>query len=224
MRARFVRLALLDQLGRGDAHARPVGAQRLDDRRPDQPLDIGARRVVGAELGALLGVERALQQRAEDGGLDLRPAMLGRLDQHLQLLGIERDGGAILEQIAVELAQRHAERGREVARVHRRPQGGELVLQMLRRCPLVLEQVGEALLRDQPAVLGEHREEQAHEEAAGALGGVAALLQPAGDGGEQVGDIARDARRAGGGIEARRVASRSPPAARAPPDRAGRRA
>ena len=139
---------------------------------------------MGAKLGTFLWVERALQQRAEDGGLDLRPAMLGRLDQHFQLLGIERDGSAILEQVAVELGDRHAERGGKVARVHRRPQGGELVLQVLRRRPLGLEQVGKALLRNQPAVLGEHREEQAHEEAAGALGGVAALLQPAGDGGE----------------------------------------
>src|SRR3546814_3594475 len=72
-----------------------VGAKRLDDRRPDQPLDIGARRVVGTQLGPLLGVERALQKRAEDGGLDLRPAMLGRLNQHLQLLRVERDRSTI---------------------------------------------------------------------------------------------------------------------------------
>src|SRR3546814_20676003 len=70
---------------------RSVGAKRLDDRRPDQPLDIGARRVVGTQLGPLLGVERALQKRAEDGGLDLRPAMLGRLNQHLPPLRVERE-------------------------------------------------------------------------------------------------------------------------------------
>src|SRR3546814_3091355 len=102
-----------------------VGAKRLDDRRPDQPLDIGARRVVGTQLGPLLGVERALQKRAEDGGLDLRPAMLGRLNQHLQLLRVERDRSTIFKQIPVELPERHPERGREVARIHRRPQGGE---------------------------------------------------------------------------------------------------
>lgn len=106
---------------------------------------------MSAQLGKILRIEGALQQRAEDGRLDFRPAMLGRLNQHFQLLGIEWNGGAILEQIAVELAQRHTERGGEVARIHRRPQGGELVLQMLRRCSLVLKQVGEALLRDQPA-------------------------------------------------------------------------
>src|SRR3546814_4144716 len=80
-----------------------------------------------------LGVERALQKRAEDGGLDLRPAMLGRLNQHLQLLRVERDRSTIFKQIPVELPERHPERGREVARIHRRPQGGELVLKVLRQ-------------------------------------------------------------------------------------------
>src|SRR3546814_3444511 len=69
----------------------------------------------------------------EDGGLDLRPAMLGRLNQHLQLLRVERDRSTIFKQIPVELPARHPERGREVARIHRRPQGGELVLKVLRR-------------------------------------------------------------------------------------------
>src|SRR3546814_7231490 len=77
-------------------------------------------------------------KRAEDGGLDLRPAMLGRLNQHLQLLRVERDRSTIFKQIPVELPERHPERGREVARIHRRPQGGELVLKVLRRRPLIL--------------------------------------------------------------------------------------
>ena len=63
------------RLGRG-LHVAPVRAQRLDDGRHHQPLDIGARRVVRAELAALVGVERVLQQRAEDRGLDLAPVLL----------------------------------------------------------------------------------------------------------------------------------------------------
>ena len=51
----------------------PLGAQRLDHGGQHQPLDVGARRVVGAERVALGGVERALQQGAEDRGLDVAP-------------------------------------------------------------------------------------------------------------------------------------------------------
>src|SRR3546814_17360199 len=74
-----------------------------------------------------LGVERALQKRAEDGGLDLRPAMLGRLNQHLQLLRVERDRSTIFKQIPVELPERHPERGREVARSEESRVGKECV-------------------------------------------------------------------------------------------------
>ncbi len=73
---------------------------------------------------------------------------------------------------------------------------------MLRVGALVLEELGEATLGDQLAVLGEHREQHAHEEAAGSLGIIAALFEAAGDGGEQISNVARDAGGAGGGIEA----------------------
>lgn len=104
--------------------------------------------------------------------------------------------------VAVELPERNAERGGEVALVHRRPQRGQLVFEMLRVGALVLEELGEATLGDQLAVLGEHREQHAHEEAAGGLGIIAALFEAAGDGGEQIGNVAGDAGGAGGGIEA----------------------
>ncbi len=46
------------------------GAQRGHHDRIDDPLDVGPPRVVGAELGALGGVQRALEERPEDRRLD----------------------------------------------------------------------------------------------------------------------------------------------------------
>ncbi len=58
---------------RGDLHGLPVAPQRLDEGGQDEPFDIGAGGVVGAELVALMGVECAFEQGAEDGGLDKAP-------------------------------------------------------------------------------------------------------------------------------------------------------
>lgn len=73
MSSSFVGLAFFDQRRGCTAHPVPVGSERPHDRRTDQPLDIGAGRVVGAELGPLHGVDRPFQQSAEDGWLDLVP-------------------------------------------------------------------------------------------------------------------------------------------------------
>ena len=155
-----------------------------------------------AELGAFLRVERAFQQRAEDRGLDLGPVLLRCLDQHLQLVELERDRRGVLEQVAVEALDRDAQRRRELAAVHRAPQGGELVVQMLRVIELPAQQRLEAVRRQQHAgILGEHREQHPAEEAADRIRRMAARFEPPRDGGEQIGDLARDARRLGRGIE-----------------------
>src|SRR3546814_1865857 len=87
----LIGLTFIDQRGGGPAHPVPIGAQWLHDGRADQPLDIGARRVMRAQLGTLLGVQRAFQEGAENRRFDLGPDMLTGLDQHFQLFGIERD-------------------------------------------------------------------------------------------------------------------------------------
>lgn len=56
-----------------------------------------------------------------------------------------------------------------------------MLLQVLRVSPLVLEERGETGLGNEAAVLREHGEEDAHEEAAGRLGIEASLLDAAGD-------------------------------------------
>ena len=56
----------------------PFGEQRLDDDRVHDLHDLVAVGVVGAELAALAGVEPALEQRAEDRGVDLATSRAGR--------------------------------------------------------------------------------------------------------------------------------------------------
>ena len=56
----------------------PFGEQRLDDDRAHDLHDLVAVGVVGAELAALGRVEAALEQRAEDRGVDLATSRGGR--------------------------------------------------------------------------------------------------------------------------------------------------
>jgi hypothetical protein len=57
---------------------------------------------VGAELGALVGVETTLEQGAEDRGLDQRPVELADLQECGDLRADQRQDVAGLEQTAVE--------------------------------------------------------------------------------------------------------------------------
>ena len=83
---RAVAVAGVLQLMRVGQRLLPVGTQRLDDRRDDQPFDIAAGRIVGAEFGALPLVQRPFQQRAEDRGLDLAPVSGGSDPEFADLL------------------------------------------------------------------------------------------------------------------------------------------
>ena len=98
---------------------RPVLAQRLDDRRHHQPLDVGARRVVGAEPLALVRVERLLEQRAEDRRLDLAPVLPSRLRSSSPISSRPAAAPWVGEEVAVELQHLGLERQAKLALVHR---------------------------------------------------------------------------------------------------------
>ena len=68
-----LRVGLLLDLRDGYLRRFPLLAQRVDHGRHDEPLDVGAGRVVRAELVPLARIERAFEQRAEDGRFDLAP-------------------------------------------------------------------------------------------------------------------------------------------------------
>ena len=185
----------------GGEHLRPFPPQRVDDGGDDQPLHIGAWGIMGAEASPLDGIERLFQQGAEDGGLDVAPIVFRRRPQFTDGRFVQRQRTAVLEELAVEPAHLGLDGGREPALVHGPPQilkhGGEDPGIRL----TLLEQRLEAVFRQQAHVLGEHGEEDAHEEHGHLLGRVTLLLQCLGHSGQPLRDVARDPCGVPGGIE-----------------------
>ncbi len=119
---RFAVFALLFKGQRGGLHLSPFGAQRFDDSRQHQPFDIGARGVMGTELVALMRVEGALQQGAEDGGFNIAPVGFGGLNQQVELVASQRNGAGVGKQPAIEAQHLAAQNRRETPGVHVLPQ------------------------------------------------------------------------------------------------------
>jgi hypothetical protein len=76
---------------------------------------------VGAEFVPLARLQGPLQQRAEDGRLDVRPVALAGLDEQFQLRRRDRQGVGFLEQPAVEVLELPPHGGGEAAGVHPAP-------------------------------------------------------------------------------------------------------
>jgi len=126
-------VGLVGQRQGGGLGVGPFGAQRGDDGGQHQALDIGARGVVGPKRVALGGVEGALEQGAEDGGLDLAPVGARGLGQQVDLRGGEQQAVAVLaralEELAVEVQHVFGECAAEAAPVHVGPEDGQHFLQ-----------------------------------------------------------------------------------------------
>ena len=189
------------EVGGGNAHGFPVGADGIDDGAEHEAFDIGAGGVVGTELVTFDGVERAFEQGAEDGGLDIAPVGAGGFDEQPKLVLSERQRGAFGKQPSVKLEYVGAQRGGEAAGVHLLPQLLDHRHKMLRGVGQAFEQVGEAVAHEQPDILGKHGEEAAHQEGGGLVGGMPVGFERYGERGEVVGNLAGDACAALGGVE-----------------------
>ncbi len=145
----------------------PLGAQRLDDGGQHQALDVGAWRVVRTQGVALGGVEGALQQRAENGGLYLAPVGARGLNQQVDLRGGEQQAVAVcaraFEQLAVEVQHVLRQRGAEAALVHIGPEDGEHFLQHRRLLAVLLQQALKAASGQQLHVFSKHGKQAAGE-------------------------------------------------------------
>src|SRR5690606_8932144 len=169
----------------------PAFADRLLDGRSDEAFDVGAGRVLGAEAVSLLGVERAGEERAEDGRLDGAPVGLGGLAEHGDVLAGEGERAVVLEEVAVE-AKQFA--GAEVSPlVHGAPELGEGALDLVGSgLGGVAEDRGERLAGEQSFVLGEHGEDASDQEARDLLLVVSSPFERRGEAGELLGDVAGD--------------------------------
>ena len=70
----------------------------------DEDIDVFLAREVRAKLGALGGVQSALEQGAEDGGLDRAPIQPGGGGDADDFIGGQVGDGGAVEQIAVKVA------------------------------------------------------------------------------------------------------------------------
>ena len=144
----------------------PVGAQRRDDGRQHQPLDIRTRGVVRAQCVALGGVQRAFQQGAEYGGLYLAPVAAGGGDQQVDLIGRQQQAvavfGGAFEQLAVEVQHLAGQRGAEPAPVHVVPQDAQHLLQRGGVVAVGLQQAAKSAFGQQLNVFREHGKQAAH--------------------------------------------------------------
>ena len=176
----------------GDAlpRLRPIGQQRLADHRADHPFDHLGRGVVGAQLAALAGVQPALEQGAEDGGVHVGPVQLGG-KLHLRHVGRrERQGRVVVEQPAVEPGD-----GREAHHAAAPGHGGEeLPGHALERRLLAaggVQHPGQHPRRQQAHVVRKQAEDQAVDEVRDRLRRMAAVPQQARQHGEAPGGVRR---------------------------------
>ena len=161
-------VALADGLG-FQLHGVPFVAQGLHEDGFDDEQDVIAGGVVGAALAALLRIEAAFEEGAEDGGFDGFPIEAGGFGQSVQGLLLEFFDGHDIEERAVEV--RDIAHEDHAAFVH----GDEEVLHVLledgRFAARFLDDVGEDALGavaagggQQADILGEEAEDELGQE------------------------------------------------------------
>ena len=154
----------------------PLPAQRPDDQRIDNPHDLVAVGVVGAELAALVGIEPALEQSAENRGIDLRPIEAGGAQGQVEFRLLQRQCGIVVEQAAVEPC--HLLEADQAAGLHGAKQVFGHRREIVGPLDRLLQHAGEEVARQQSDVLGEHAEHQPVDKVSDRLRVMAALAQP----------------------------------------------
>ncbi len=193
---------LVVERGGGESGGFPFLAQRLDDGRADEALDVGARRVFRAKFVALPGIQGAGEQGAEDGGFHAGPVGVRSFREHFKLGGGEREGGGVFEEAAIEAGDFLEKQGRVTgASGHFPPEGGDEHGEAFRGGFDLGEEFFESILRQQADVFGKHGEEAALEETGDDLGVVAVGFEGLRELGKAVGDVAGDLGGFLGGIE-----------------------
>lgn len=153
---------------------------------------------MGAQLGALAGVQAALEERAEDGGFDVGPIQPADATQNLQAVAVQLQHGVVLEQPAVEMLDLIGPE--PAAGGHGPEQRAELLREARRLLARLLGQAGEEVGRQQTDVFGKQAEQQPNEEVGRLLRTLAPPTQQIGQprelAGRLPGDLLRGLRRA----------------------------
>ena len=178
----------------------PVAAQRLNHGGQHQPFNVGARGVVGAQTVALVRVERALQQRAKDGGFDLRPVGAAGAHQGGDFIAVQRQRMRGFEQFAVKVQQFAAQGGAKTAGVHAAPDVFHHINKQFWGVLQAFQQFGKAALGQQAHVFGKKGKQAAGEKRGHFFGGVAGF-QALGQLGQHVGNFTGGAGGLAGGVQ-----------------------
>ena len=142
-----------------------------------------------ADLGALIGIEKALEQRAEDGRVDLAPVEARRGLQQADLVRLQFQRAAAVEQAAVEMRDhRHVE---DIADFHGGKQAVEKALGKVRPFAADFQYFWKKPVRQQFYAVGKEAEYQLIDEMRDIFRRVAAL-QAERDGGKFVGRFSGD--------------------------------
>ena len=160
----------------------PFGEPGADDHRLDDHHDLVAVGIVRAKLRALVRVEAALEQRAQDRRVDLRPVERRGVKRGFDPLPVEGQGGVVVEQPAVEPG--HGLEADAAPGGHRAEQVAGEVGELVRPLARLFQHPGEHVAGQKPRVLGEHAEHQTVDEMRHRLGLVAARPQALGEGRE----------------------------------------
>ena len=136
----------------------PLGQPWADHHRLNEQHDLVAVGVVRAELRAFTRVEPALEQRAEDRRIDLRPVEVRRRQYRLDVSGLQRERRTVVEQSTVEPVDR-LEADPAAGGHHSEELGGQLG-ELLRGAPRLSQHPGEHVSGQQAHVVGEHAEDE----------------------------------------------------------------
>ena len=164
-------------------HRLELAAQRRQEHRLDEPHDRRAVGVVGAELGALARVEAALEERAEDGGLDLRPVEAGDRSTSAISSRVSGSTSPLSKRPPLNHSMRSAPNSPPCSDILREqlaePVGEDGRVVACRRGQATQQAGGQ-----QAGILGEHAEEELVEEVGDVVRLVAAAAQALGERGE----------------------------------------
>ena len=108
------------------------------------------------------GSSPALEQRAEDRRIDLRPVEVRRRQYRLDVSGLQRERRTVVEQSAVEPGDR-LEANPAAGGHHSEELGGQLG-ELLRGALRLSQHPGEHVIGQQAHVVGEHAEDEAVDE------------------------------------------------------------
>ena len=159
-----------------------------------------------AQPATLVLVQGLFQQGPEDRRVDQLPVGARGRQQLADLFPLQGEDRGVLEEPAVEVADPGLDDVAELlALLHLRPQRLQPVGEMAGVLDALFQQRGEAAPRQQVGVLGEHREQAAHEKVRHVLGIALAGLQRLAHFGQPLCDLAGNPRRGLGRVERVRI-------------------